>query len=236
MIIGREIKATNRLINTLPVRERKQLMKCSELILLEFGVTIACTDELMTAAFFPVTGFLSQVVQLESHYPLEMSLIGNEGMLGSSLILGVANSPMQAVVQGAGSCLIIKHGSFIKLLADCPALLNLIQRYHLVSEIQLAKTAACTHFHSIEQRLARWLLMTHDRSHQDQFHLTHEFLSGMLGVRRSSVTIAAGSLQSESLISYTRGQISVLDRKGLEGRACSCYKTMLADYARYLSA
>lgn len=202
--------------------------------MLEFGVTIGSPDETMASVFFPVSGFISQVVQIENHSPLEMSLIGNEGMLGSSLVLDIASIPMQSVIQGTGSFLTIDRARFLLLLAGCPALLKMIQRYHFVSEMQLAKTAACTHFHDIEQRLARWLLMTHDRAHRDHFHLTHDFLAGMLGVRRSGVTIAAGSLQSKSLISYKRGEISVLDRKGLEAHACGCYTARLADYARYL--
>jgi CRP-like cAMP-binding protein len=163
-----------------------------------------------------------------------MSIIGNEGLLGSSLVLGLCSSPMQAVVRGAGSCHTINSKQFQVLLSDCPNLLKIIQRYHFVSEIQLAKNAACIHFHGIEQRLCRWLLMIHDRAQTDQFHLTHSFLAGMLGVRRSGVTIAAGSLQSKLLISYTRGEILVLDREGLEARACDCYKASLADYAHYL--
>lgn len=228
------INGSNWLINALPRKERKQIIGSSELILLEFGVTIAKSDESMTSVFFPIAGFISQVVKLENHEPLEVNLIGNEGMLGSSLVLDIDSSPMQSVVQGAGSCLTISRARFLRLLADCPALLRAIKRYHFVSEIQLAKTLACTHFHDIEQRLARWLLMTHDRAHSDHFHLTHDFLAGMLGVRRSGVTIAAGSLQSRKLISYTRGEIFVLDRKGLEAQACACYQVTLDDYARYL--
>src|SRR5690606_15740402 len=111
----------------------------------------------------------AQVVQLDQHNPLELSLIGNEGMLGSSLVLGISNTPMQCVVQGSGSCLTISRPRFQELLSECPTLLAIIQRYHLVSEIQLAKTAACIHFHDIDQRLARWLLMTHDRCLVDHF-------------------------------------------------------------------
>lgn len=227
---------SNWLIDILPVNERDQVMESSELNLLDFGLTLHNPDEPMTEVFFPVTGIVSQVVRLEEHCPLEMSLIGNEGMLGSSLVLGITNTPMQSVVQVSGSCLIISLSRFLVLLEQCPALLEIIRRYNFVSQMQLAKTAACTHFHNIEQRLARWLLMTHDRSRGDHFHLTHDFLAGMLGVRRSGVTIAAGELQSRRLISYTRGEISVLDRMGLEARACSCYKVTLADYRRYLPA
>lgn len=228
------LNGSNWLINSLPRHERKQIIGSSELILLEFGVTISRSDESMTSVFFPIAGFISQVVKLDNHDPLELSLIGNEGMLGSSLVLGVESSPMQSMVQGAGSCLTISRAGFLKLLAECPGLLRTIKHYHFVSGVQLAKTLACTHFHDIEQRLARWLLMTHDRANSDHFHLTHDYLAGMLGVRRSGVTIAAGSLQSRKLISYTRGDILVLDRKGLEAQACECYKVTLDDYARYL--
>lgn len=236
MNAGSTINESNWLINALPGNERNQIIGGSELVQLEFGVIVAAPDEPLTKVFFPVEGFISQVVKLENHNPIEMNLIGNEGMLGSSLVLGMTNSPMQAVVQGAGTFLTIGRAQFLVLLANCPALLRLIKRYHFFSEMQLAKTAACTHFHEIEQRLARWLLMTHDRAHVDHFHLTHEFLAGMLGVRRSGVTIAAGSLQSRSLIKYSRGEIVVLDRKGLEAQACGCYKVALADYDHYLPA
>lgn len=227
---------SNRLIDDLPEHEREQVLASSELSLLEFGVTLANPDDTITRVFLPVAGYISQVVRLEEHCPLEMSLIGNEGMLGSSLVLGITNTPMEAVVQGSGSCLTIGLSPFLTLLDECPALLDLIRRYNFISQIQLAKTAACTHFHDIEQRLARWLLVTHDRVQKDHFHLTHDFLAGMLGVRRSGVTIAAGVFQSRGLISYTRGEISVIDRKGLESRSCGCYKVALADYARYLPA
>lgn len=234
MIPDNKVNGPNLLIEALPDSERQELMNCSELRLLEFGATIIDSDEVMTEVLFPIAGFVSQVVKLGKHDPLEMSLIGNEGMLGSSLVLGIANTPMQTVVQGAGSCLSISRDRFLRLLTHCPALLGMIKRYHFVSEMQLAKTAACTHFHNIEQRLARCLLMTHDRAHCNHFHLTHDFLAGMLGVRRSGVTVAAGSLQSRLLISYTRGEITVLDRKGLEAQSCECYKVALSDYARYI--
>jgi CRP-like cAMP-binding protein len=119
-------------------------------------------------------------------------------------------------------------------LHACPALLRKLKRYMYVIITQLAQTTTCTRFHEVEPRLARWLLMTHDRAHADHFHLTHKYLAEMLGVQRSAVTISAGSLQHRKLIGYTRGEISILDRKGLESASCECYDADIKDYAQLL--
>jgi CRP-like cAMP-binding protein len=159
-----------------------------------------------------------------------MGLIGNEGMLGATVILGVNVAPLRAVVQGAGTALRINTVDFRLILGEGKALPRTINRYLYVMLAQLSQTAACNHFHEIEPRLARWLLMTHDRAHADHFHLTHEFLADMLGVRRSGITVAAGALQAKNLIGYTRGEISILDRTGLEAAACECYEVVNRDY------
>ena len=159
-----------------------------------------------------------------------MGLIGNEGMLGATLVLGVEVAPMRAVVQGAGAAWRMNPRDS-RRNCTTPALRRTIHRYLYVLLTQFAQSAACTHFHEIEPRLARWLLMTHDRAHADHFYLTHEVLAAMLGVRRSSITIAAGALQQRGLIRYVRGDISILDRPGLEAAACGCYDALIADYA-----
>ena len=163
--------------------------------------------------------------------PLEMGLIGNEGMLGATLALGVETAPMRAVVQGSGTAWRITSKRFQRELLTDPGLGLTIHRYLYVLLTQFAQSAACTHFHEIEPRLARWLLMTHDRAHADHFYLTHEVLATMLGVRRSGITIAAGALQQRGLIHYVRGDIRILDRSGLEAAACGCYVSLIADYA-----
>ena len=157
-------------------------------------------------------------------------MVGSEGMFGVSLMLGVDVSPLHALVQGAGQALRMNATRFRRQLASSLALRQGLNRYIYVLISQLAQTAACTRFHVVEARLARWLLMTRDRAGSDEFYLTQEFLSHMLGVRRVGVTKAASSLQKHKLISYSRGVISILDRNGLEAAACGCY---LADKKTY---
>lgn len=226
------MQPANQLIARLPRRERERLLEQSESFELVFGTILCEPDQTLTHAHFPSEGFISLVVVLPDHPPLEMGLIGDEGMLGSNLALGVDSSPMRAVVQGAGVSLRIEADLLTGMLPDSPALARSLGRYIHAITAQLAHTAACTHFHEIEPRLARWLLMTHDRARADHFHLTHELLADMLGVRRSGVTIAAGSLQQRNLIRYSRGEISILDRAGLEAASCRCYGELVEDYAR----
>jgi CRP-like cAMP-binding protein len=137
-------------------------------------------------------------------------------------------------VQGAGTALRIPAAQFQQELLTNPALVTLLNRYIYISIQQIAQAAVCVHFHEIEARLARWLLMTNDRAHGNTFLVTHVFLAQMLGVRRSGVTIAAGQLRKKSLISYARGKVEILDRKGLEAASCSCYRAMLENYRRLL--
>jgi len=161
-------------------------------------------------------------------------MVGREGMLGSQLALGVATSPLHAVVQGAGSALRIGRVAFRVELAHSATLRSALGRYVAVLMAQLATSAVCIRFHQIEPRLARWLLMTSDRAHSDTFRITHEFLAHMLGVRRAGITAAAGELQRNGLIEYHRGVMTVLDRGGLEHAACPCYATDRRAYARLL--
>jgi CRP-like cAMP-binding protein len=161
-------------------------------------------------------------------------MVGNEGMLGIPLMLGVDISPLHALVQGSGRALRMDVALFRRELKNCPSLERELKLYAYVLMSQLAQTAACTRFHVVEARLARWLLMTQDRVHGNSFHLTHEFLGHMLGVRRVGVTKAATSLQRQALISYNRGEITVLDRTGLEAASCGCYHADQNTYDRVL--
>jgi CRP-like cAMP-binding protein len=162
-------------------------------------------------------------------------MVGDEGMLGTTLILGVDISPLHAVVQGAGPALRMDTARFRRELTISTTLQREVKRYLYVTMSQIAQTAACARLHVVEKRLARWLLMTHDRAHSDKFYVTHEFLAYMLGVRRVGVTMAATSLQKRKLISYSRGRITVLDRVGLEAAACACYAADKAIYTRLMA-
>ena len=232
MLLETAMETVNRLIDSLPRKESKRLLALCEVVSLEFGTVLSERDEPIAYAYFPITSFISLLTTLSGHPPLEMGLIGSEGMLGGTLSLGVNAAPLRAVVQGPGSALRINAAVLKRLLPESPVLQRTLHRYVYVMMAQLSQTAACNHFHEIEPRLARWLLMTHDRAHADHFHLTHEFLADMLGVRRSGITVAAGALQAKKLIGYTRGEISILDRRGLEAASCECYAAVNEDYAQ----
>lgn len=230
MSVKAPLQILSRLIEGLPSKQRKQLLNGCEPVDLVFGNVLHEANQPIRYVYFPLSGFISLVTTMDGHPPLEMGLIGNEGMLGATLALGIGRAPMRAVVQGSGSALRIPSVLFKQELLSSPALLRSLKRYLYVVMAQLSQSAACTHFHEIEPRLARWLLMTHDRAHADHFHLTHEYLAEMLGVRRSGVSIAAAAMQARGLISYSRGEIHILDRAGLERAACECYAALQADY------
>ena len=222
----------NRLLESLPRNTRDRFLGECEPVSLDFGTVICDRDRPYAHAYFPLGGFVSLVAKVGSHPPLEIALIGNEGMLGATLLLGVNTARLQSIVQGAGTAWRMPAPRFRRLLRANAALRDLTGRYLYTVMTQLSRSTACTRFHGVEARLARWLLMTHDRAHADRLHLTHQYLADMLGVRRSAVTIAAGSLQRRKLIHYVRGTIEVVDRKGLEAASCECYRTAIGDYER----
>ncbi|MFY2764015.1 Crp/Fnr family transcriptional regulator [Arenimonas sp. MALMAid1274] len=221
----------NQLLATLPAAERKRLLLVSEPVDLEFGDLLCAPGQDYASVYFPVTGIISLVASVHGHPPLEMGLIGREGMLGASLVLGMDAVPLRAVVQGDGAALRIDAAQFRRCLPGCPVLCHRLQRYVYVLMAQLSQSVACTRFHEVDERLARWLLAMHDRTAGEPLHLTHQFLADMLGVRRSAVTIAAGGLQDRGVIAYRRGEIHVLDRPALEQAACECYAEVERDYA-----
>jgi CRP-like cAMP-binding protein len=186
------------------------------------------------AVYFPIDGFISLVAKADGHLGLEVGMVGREGMLGVELALGVAVAPMHALAQGAGAAWRMDASAFTAELARSAALRGVMQRYVYVLMAQLAVSSACLRYHAIGPRLARWLLMSQDRAHADRFHVTHEFLSFMLGVRRVGITAAAGAMHREGLIEYHRGELTVLDRLGLEAAACSCYADSCQTYAARL--
>ena len=225
----------NHLIELLPRRDRARLLALCEPVRLDLADILCEPGEPTRHVYFPTAGFISLVARIEDHPGLEVGMVGREGMLGVQLALGVANTPLRGLVQGPGLAWRVAAPAFRRELAQSPALQRGLNRYLYVLMAQLTSSAACLRFHQIGPRLARWLLMSQDRAHSDSFHVTHEFLAYMLGVRRVGVTAAAGVLQDGGLIEYSRGALHVLNRRGLEQASCGCYRSDRRVYAELLA-
>ncbi|MDQ2778594.1 MAG: Crp/Fnr family transcriptional regulator [Pseudomonadota bacterium] len=227
-------EAKNRLIESLPRKDRVALLDVCKHVELGLANVLADPDKPMPHAYFPTEGFISLVTRIEGSPGVEVGMIGAEGMLGAHFVLGVSTSPLHALVQGGGFAWQVSASALQRVLRNSAALRRALGRYVYVLMEQLAHSASCLRFHQIGPRLARWLLMCQDRSHSDSFRVTHEFLAYMLGVRRVGVTTAAGKLQKVGLVAYQRGEIVVLDRSGLEAAACGCYAADRHTYAAWL--
>lgn len=221
---------TNRLLAALPA----SVLASCERVDLRFAEVLCEANEPIKYAYFPVDGFISLVTTLDSGEKLEVGIVGAEGMFGVSLVSGVNVASHHALVQGAGMALRMSAATFARHFKQNMAFQKDLHRYVYVLMRQLALTAACSHYHNTSARLARWLLLTRDRARSDKFHLTHEFLAYMLGVRRVGITEAATALQKRGLIEYRRGQIVILNGPGLERASCSCYRQASNLYAQTL--
>jgi CRP-like cAMP-binding protein len=228
------VAAENHLIELLPRADRKRLLALCEPVDLTLSDILNDAGAPTDHVYFPIASFVSLVAAVDDSPGLEVGMIGREGMLGVEAVLGMRNAPFRALVQGAGSARRITARAFRSELAASAGLRTCLDRYVFVLMLQLASSAACLRFHLVGPRLARWLLMSQDRAHSSQFRVTHEFLAYMLGVRRVGVTVSAGELQRQGLIEYHRGALTVLDRKGLEAAACSCYSTDSRIYREHL--
>jgi CRP-like cAMP-binding protein len=213
----------NELLAAMPRKAYDALAPALAAVTLPFGEVLYNANAVITHVYFPCESMVSLLLPVADHFDVEVGLVGREGMLGASLALGIARSPVKALVQGGGSALRLDAARFRRELAGNPALQRAVNRYVHSLMQQITQTAACNRFHVVEARLARWLLMTRDRMRSARFRMTHEFLSHMLGVRRVGVTEAASSLQRQKLIEYSRGNIHILDEPGLEAACCSCY-------------
>lgn len=214
----------NRLLAALPAKEYERLLDGLEPVRLTYGEVLDEPGEPMRHVYFPCDCLISLLTVVEGRRALEVGLVGREGMVGSRLALGFTTSSVRALVQGTGTALRIESVRFLRKFERSPELRRALLRFTDALMLQVTQNAACNRFHLVEARLARWLLMTRERVSSNEFHLTHEFLADMLGVRRVGVTLAAGALQRQQLIRYRRGAIKILDQQGLEASACSCYQ------------
>lgn len=222
----------NNLLNALPHRNYLRILPALEPVQLVFGEMLHQQGEAIRHVYFPGSAMISLLAVAEGHPALEVGLIGREGMVGAPLALGNGEATVAALVQGSGSASRMTAVRFRQELLTNPALEKLLLRFTGVLMAQVSQTAACNRFHVVEQRLARWLLMSSDRLQLLEFRMTHEFLGHMLGVRRVGVTQAALELHHRQLINYRRGIITIVDRKGLERSACRCYDAVNGVYQR----
>ena len=215
--------AENLLIQQLPTATRKRLLdQCEPFELLLFA-ELSVRGQPLSHAYFPQSGFISLVIDVDTYPALEVGMVGCESMVGSELVLGLAKTPWRALVQRAGHSYRIEAKALRQECIASPTLRQVMQTSLLVRLHQQTLASACERFHEIGPRLARWLLMSQDRMQADTFHVTQESMALMLGVRRVGVTVAASEFQKSGLIKYHRGALTVQDRPALEARACSCY-------------
>lgn len=222
----------NRLLAALPHRDYQRLARYLEPVSLSFGQVLYEPGGRIAQVYFPRSGVISLLTMIGPGKGAEVGMVGKEGVVGASASLGIDVSHLRAVVQGSGTAARIASSRLRRELRAQGSWYRELFRFSHALMGQVAQTAACNRFHKVEPRLARWLLTTRDRVQSSRFHLTHEFLSLMLGVRRVGVTAAATSLQKRGLITYSRGSILLLDPKGLEATACACYRAVTQMYRR----
>ena len=226
---------TNRLLDGLKAKDRARVLAGCESVELTFPDVLSEPGDVIRHVHFPTNSCISLFAAMGERATLEVALAGNEGLYGVPVALGVKVSPVRALVQGRGGAWRMTAADFSRDLAKIPGLRHQIELYAYFLMDQLARTAGCTRYHVVEQRLARWLLMMADRTHGPTLRVTHEFLASMLGVRRVGITQAASALQARGLIRYHRGVVTVESRAGLERASCACYRADLASYQKTFS-
>src|ERR1700733_3246379 len=227
------IPGENRLLVALPKDDHDRLLPHLENVSLPLREILYEANGPIAHVFFPLIGVVSLVI-MDGGFSLEVGVIGNEGMVGTPVFLGADRSPTRAIAQIPGEALRMEATVFQKEMRRGGPLYGLVQRYTQAMINQISQSIVCNHRHSVEQRMCRWLLMSHNRVGADEFPLTQEFLAQMLGVRRPTVTAVAGILQKAGLLRYHRGRITVLDRKRLEAASCECYEVVAKELDRLL--
>jgi len=228
-------RSGNALVDAISRREREKFIGACERVELTIGDTLCKPGELIQHVYFPLSSYISLITPRGASESLEVGLVGREGSFGLTVLLDIETSWLQGLTQGSGAALRMTAQQLRRRTKTTPQVSRIFNRYLYVLMAQVAQTAACSRFHHLEARLARWLLMTHDRARGNIFPLTHVFLAHMLGVRRAGVTTVARRLQTEKLITYSRGIVRVLDREGLEALACPCYQAFNEMYRAHLS-
>ena len=224
----------NRLLELLPHDDLNQFRDQLEETPFDYKMPLYEADRSIDYVYFPIEGVASLVTTMKNGSAAEVGTIGNEGIVGVPIILGDTTSPADVYVQVEGRALRLKANVFRKLLDNNPAARTVMLHYVHAFFNQVSQSAACSHFHVVEQRACRWILMTHDRVQAESFPLTQEFLAMMLGVRRSSVTDVAQKLKEKKLIGYSRGHVNILSRAGLEQCSCECYGKSKREFDRLL--
>lgn len=219
-----ELPVANDLLGAMPRQAYRHMQTSLESVELSYGQVLYEPMGSIRHVYFPIDCLVSLLTAVDQNRTLEVGMVGNEGMVGMPMAMGIRVSAVRALVQGSGTALRMTAARFRTEFKNNLPLQRALFRYNHLLMAQISQTAACNRFHDAEHRLARWLLMTSDRLHADEFLLTHEFLGHMLGVRRVGVTKAAGALHLRKLIDYSRGKIRILDREGLEEAACTCYR------------
>ena len=231
---ARKAAFANSLLASLSSRDAARVGEACEPTELIFGASLYAPGDRIQHVYFPTNSYISLITPAGASESLEVGLVGSEGMFGITLLLDVKTSPVLGLIQGGGPALQMRAKQFTEIANEIPPFRKILNRYLYILTAQIAQTAACSRFHSLDARLARWLLMTHDRAFSDTFRLTHEFLAYMLGVRRAGITEAAGRLQAKGMIRYGHGVLTMLDRKELETVSCPCYDALNATYAKHL--
>ena len=226
----------NQLIAALSVAERARWQPHLELVEMPLGKVLYESGGTLTHVYFPTTAIVSLLYVMEDGSSAEIAVVGNEGIVGISLFMGGASTPSRAVVQSAGQGLRLNATMMMMEFNRAGPVLRLLLRYTQALITQMAQTAVCNRHHTLDQQLCRWLLLSLDRLPSDELVMTQELIANMLGVRREGVTEAAGRLQQDRLIKYSRGRITVLDRRAIEERSCECYAVVKKEYDRLLPA
>jgi len=229
-------RGENQLLSLLPQGDRKRILARCDRISLDIKTVLYEANGAMPHVYFPLSGMVSLVLNTQEGQTIEVGTIGNEGMLGTPLVLGADKSPVEALIQVSGDLLRMTAKDFRLELKRSSTLRDVAQRFAKVLMNHISQSVVCNRIHPVEKRICRWLLMTHDRVGLDDIGLTQQFVSQMLGVRRPSVTVVAGTLRQAGLIKYSRGKMAILNRKGLEAGACECYQIVKRESERLLAS